>query len=38
VMSDDDIKALYAYLRTLPPIKNNVRSGAAPPPAAPTKK
>jgi cytochrome c553 len=37
-MSDDDIKALYAYLRTLPPIKNNVRSGAAPQPAAPAKK
>lgn len=38
-MSDDDIKALYAYLRTLPPIKNNVRS-AAPPPrqAVPIKK
>ena len=38
-MSDDDIKALYAYLRTLPPIKNNVRSAAPPPKqAAPGRK
>jgi len=40
-MSDADIKALYAYLRTLPPIKNNVKSGEAPKagakPAAPKK-
>jgi len=44
-MSDDDMKALYAYLSSIPAIKNNVKSGvpapgkpAANPAAAPTKK
>jgi cytochrome c553 len=25
-MNDDDLRALYAYLRTIPAVKNNVRS------------
>jgi cytochrome c553 len=25
-MTDDDLKAIYAYLQTLPPIKNNVKA------------
>ncbi len=33
--TDDDLKALYAYLRTLPAINNNVKSGAPPTPAKP---
>lgn len=33
--TDDDLRALYAYLRTLPPINNNVKSGAPPPSAKP---
>jgi len=40
-LTDDDLKAIYAYLRTVPPIKNRVPDaqpappppGAAPPPA-----
>jgi hypothetical protein len=39
IMPDDDLKALYAYLQTIPAIKNNVKSGAAPAkPAAPAPK
>jgi cytochrome c553 len=40
IMPDEDLKALYAYLQTIPPIKNNVKSGAAPakPAAPPAKK
>ena len=33
-MKDEDLKAIYAYLRTLKPIRNAVRAGI-PPPAAP---
>ena len=33
-MKDDDLKAIYAYLRTITPIRNAVRAGL--PPAAPT--
>ena len=33
-MTDEDLKAVYAYLKTLPPIKNNVRVAA---PSAPSK-
>ena len=35
-MKDDDLKAIYAYLRTLKPIRNAVRAGLTPP--APAKK
>jgi type II secretory pathway predicted ATPase ExeA len=39
VFSDDDIKAIWAYLQTIPAIKNNVKSGApVKPAAAPAKK
>jgi cytochrome c553 len=34
-MTDDDLKAIYTYLRTLPPVKNNVKEAVL---AAPTKK
>jgi len=34
-MKDDDLKAIYAYLKTIKPIRNAVRAGLAPP--APTK-
>ena len=34
-MKDDDLKAIYAYLKTLKPIRNAVRAGLAP--AAPAK-
>jgi len=37
VFSDDDIKSIWAYLQTIPAIKNNVKSGAPPKPAAPKK-
>jgi mono/diheme cytochrome c family protein len=38
-MKDDDLKAIYAYLKTLKPIRNAVRAGLAPPaPAPPAKK
>ena len=39
-MKDDDLKAIYAYLKTIKPIRNAVRAGLAPPaPAsAPAKK
>jgi len=37
-MKDDDLKAIYAYLTTLKPIRNAVRAGLTPPaPAAPKK-
>ena len=38
-MKDDDLKAIYAYLKTINPIRNAVRAGLAPPapPAAPAK-
>jgi cytochrome c553 len=40
VLSDDDIKSMWAYLQTIPAIKNNVKSGAPPakPAPAPAKK
>ena len=28
VFSDDDIKAIWAYLQTIPAVKNNVKSAA----------
>jgi len=35
-MKDEDLKAIYAYLRTLKPIRNAVRAGLTPPaPAKP---
>jgi len=38
-MKDEDLKAIYAYLKTIPAIRNAVRAGLAPPaPAAPAKK
>jgi mono/diheme cytochrome c family protein len=39
-MKDDDLKAIYAYLKTIKPIRNAVRAGLAPqaPPAAPASK
>jgi mono/diheme cytochrome c family protein len=39
-MKDDDLKAIYAYLKTIKPIRNAVRAGLAPPApaAAPAKK
>jgi len=30
-MKDDDLKAIYAYLKTIKPIRNAVRAGLAPP-------
>jgi mono/diheme cytochrome c family protein len=36
-MKDDDLKAIFAYLKTVKPIRNAVRAGLAPP-AAPAKK
>jgi hypothetical protein len=36
-MKDDDLKAIFAYLKTIKPIRNAVRAGLAPP-AAPAKK
>ena len=33
-MTDSDLKAIYAYLRTLKPVENNVKAGAAPARAA----
>jgi hypothetical protein len=33
-MKDDDLKAIYAYLRSIKPIKNAVRAGLAPPESA----
>ena len=32
-MTDDDLKAIWAYLRTLKPIRNGVLAGLEPPPA-----
>ena len=29
-MTDDDLKAIFAYLRTLPPIRNAVLAGLTP--------
>jgi mono/diheme cytochrome c family protein len=38
-MKDDDLKAIYAYLKTIKPIRNAVRAGLTPPAAAaPAKK
>jgi len=39
-LSDADLKAVYAYLRTIPPIKNRIHDPIPPKaaPAAPTKK
>ena len=39
-MKDDDLKAIYAYLKTIKPIRNPVRAGLVPPApaAAPAKK
>jgi hypothetical protein len=38
-MKDDDLKAIFAYLKTIKPIRNAVRAGLPPPaPAAPAKK
>jgi mono/diheme cytochrome c family protein len=39
-MKDEDLKAIYAYLKTIKPIRNAVRAGLAPPApaAAPAKK
>jgi mono/diheme cytochrome c family protein len=34
-MKDDDLKAIYAYLRTIKPIRNAVRTGLAPAAPAP---
>jgi hypothetical protein len=36
-MKDEDLKAIYAYLRTIKPIRNAVRAGL-PPASAPAKK
>ena len=30
-LTDDDLKAMFAYLKTLPPIKNVVPAPVAPP-------
>ena len=35
-MKDEDLKAIYAYLKTIKPIRNAVRAGLTPP--APAKK
>ena len=35
-LTDDDLKAVYAYLRTIPPVTNHIPDAAAPP--APPKK
>jgi len=32
-MKDDDLKAIYAYLKTIKPIRNAVRAGLTPPAA-----
>ena len=38
-LSDDDIKSMWAYLQTIPAIRNNVKSAEVPAkPAAPAKK
>ncbi|MEP7309826.1 MAG: c-type cytochrome [Acidobacteriota bacterium] len=34
-MKDEDLKAIYAYLRTIKPIRNAVRTGLTPPAPAP---
>jgi mono/diheme cytochrome c family protein len=33
-MKDDDLKAIFAYLKTIKPIRNAVRAGLAPPAAS----
>jgi hypothetical protein len=33
-LTDDDLKAIYAFLRTLPPVKNRIPD-PVPPPGAP---
>jgi hypothetical protein len=30
-MSDDDLKAIFAYLKSLPPVKNRVPEPVSPP-------
>ena len=35
-LTDDDLKAVYAYLRTIPPVTNHIPDPVAPP--APPKK
>ena len=32
-MKDEDLKAIYAYLKTIKPVRNAVRAGLAPPAA-----
>ena len=38
VFSDDDIKAIWAYLQSIPAIKNNVKAASPGKPSAPAKK
>ena len=38
VLSDEDIKSMWAYLQTIPAIRNNVKAAAPAKPAAPAKK
>jgi len=37
LLTDDDLKAIFAYLRSIPPVKNRVPEAiiAPPPPDAP---
>ena len=37
-MTDEDLKAIFAYLRSLPPVKNQVPLPVLPPAAAPETK
>jgi hypothetical protein len=37
-MKDDDLKAIFAYLKTIKPIRNAVRAGLPPPAPAPANK
>ena len=37
-MTDDDLKAIFAYLKTIKPIRNAVYAGLPPPAAAPAEK
>jgi len=36
-MTDDDLKAIYAYLRTIKPVRNAVLAGLPPPAPVPGK-
>ena len=36
-LPEDDLKAMYAYLKTIPPIKNQVPAPIPPPGASPAK-